>query len=213
MTRICLIGFFLALAALAGCDRPKPMGVDSKDATAPVVDADAAGQPLPAEGPRAGPGNLPLLALSGQGLDLVDPTSGAIRHLSFGLPFEEAIAILGRVQHAAASRSRNEDCGAGPVDFATWSDGLAALGQDGRFVGWRLDAGQSPGGPSSSATTVNGIGIGLERSELESIQVIEVTSGSLGTEFAAGDLYGLLASAAPDARITHLWAGVSCNFG
>jgi hypothetical protein len=40
----------------------------------------------------------------------------------------------------------------------------------------------------------------------------DIRATSLGQEFAAGDLFGVLDGTGPSARVTALWAGTSCNF-
>jgi hypothetical protein len=194
--------------ALAGCERPPGA------AASPPVPVAAAADPAPATGSDATSAPqgsvLPLLALSEDGLDLVDADSGSIRHLEFALPFADVLAILVRLRGEPGERGINEDCGAGALDIARWSDGLRVLGQDGGFAGWSLDGSVDDGPTRTGATTVDGIGLGTTRSELESLQAVEVGESSLGTEFAAGGLYGVLASDQPEAVIVGLWAGVSC---
>ena len=41
---------------------------------------------------------------------------------------------------------------------------------------------------------------------------VEVFESSLGTEFAAGDLSGILTADARDATVENLWAGATCIF-
>lgn len=189
------------LALLTGCDRPPSTPANAAAVKAPAAQVDAGDA-------RA----LPVLALSEHGLDLVDADTGAIRHLAFGQPLEDVLAYLARLRGDPAQRGVNTDCGAGALDIATWNDGLAVLGQDGRFAGWSLDGAGAQGSSGSDLTTVGGIGLGSTRRALESLHAVQVGESSLGTEFAAGDLYGLLASDAADAAIVHLWAGTSCIF-
>ena len=60
---------------------------------------------------------------------------------------------------------------------------------------------------------MTGLGTGTSREALErGGLVMEVFASSLGTEFAAGDLYGLLSGDGPDATVTYLWAGTTCSF-
>jgi len=41
---------------------------------------------------------------------------------------------------------------------------------------------------------------------------VEVAVNTLGPEFGAADVYGLLSGTTATATVTNLWAGVSCNF-
>lgn len=199
-------------AALAACTRT-PAPADPAPVQPP---APAPGAPLPeaAPAPPAAPG-APVaqvsLALSGEGLDFVSER-GSVRHLLFGAPAAQAIEAVSRTRGGAApQRGRNGECGAGPIDMATWPDGLTVMGQDGRFVGWSLARGAAAGA-SAGPATMAGIGVGSTRRELEAAYAAEVRATTLGQEFAAGDLFGLLDGAGPDARIDAMWAGTSCNF-
>ena len=59
-------------------------------------------------------------------------------------------------------------------------------------------------------TTASGIGLGSTRAALESAYAARVSRSTLGMEFVAGGIAGLLASDHPAAPITHLWAGQVC---
>ncbi|WP_417609913.1 hypothetical protein [Parasphingorhabdus sp.] len=153
------------------------------------------------------------VALDGEGLRFVNATTGSTRLLAFGTEratAEQAIAAqLGPVD----SRTSNQECGAGPVDFSQFGDFTANF-QDGKFVGWAL----SDGDKNSDLTTMSGIGIGTERTTMAQSITFEIDDdSSIGTEFhtggdGAGGLSGLLDSDAQDARITDLWAGTNCIF-
>tara|TARA_R110002049_G_scaffold61970_2_gene166141 strand:+ start:105 stop:734 length:630 start_codon:yes stop_codon:yes gene_type:complete len=153
------------------------------------------------------------VALDGEGLRFVNATTGSTRLLAFGTEratAEEAIvAQLGPVD----SRTSNQECGAGPVDFSQFGDFTANF-QDGKFVGWAL----SDGDKNSDLTTMSGIGIGTPRTTMAQSITFEIDDdSSIGTEFHTGGdgadgLSGLLDSDAQDARITDLWAGTNCIF-
>lgn len=60
---------------------------------------------------------------------------------------------------------------------------------------------------------MSGVGVGTTASEMAESLAFEIYDDStIGTEFHAGGLSGLLESDAPDARITDLWAGANCIF-
>lgn len=142
------------------------------------------------------------LALEGEGLRIFDVSSGAARPLPFGSPLGEVVEILTRVQEMAPSeKGESADCG---VEYVTWESGLTVLSSSGRFQGW------SARERSRGLTTVSGIGIGSTREELEDVYAIEVDSTSLGIEFTAGGLAGVLDSAEREGRVIALWAGVVC---
>ncbi len=71
-------------------------------------------------------------------------------------------------------------------------------------MGWGLSSG------ASGLTTASNVGVGATRAELTDAYAAQISQTTLGTEFGAGGLAGLLASAAPDARITDMWAGRTC---
>jgi hypothetical protein len=47
---------------------------------------------------------------------------------------------------------------------------------------------------------------------VEELYVTTIDDTSLGVEFSAGDLHGILSSRRMDAVVTNLWAGVTCIF-
>lgn len=149
--------------------------------------------------------NAPGLAVDGEGLRLFDPDTGASRPIPFGTPWDRAIAALAAFGEPATGR--NEECEAGPLDYARWPDSLTLYGRDGAFVGWFADS-----GAAGRVSTAAGIGPGSTRQDLEGPYQAEVFESTLGTEFTAGSLSGLLDSPHPDSPITAMWAGTSCSF-
>lgn len=99
------------------------------------------------------------------------------------------------------------ECGAGALDYASWPDGLTLYAQDGELIGWALD--ERANGALGTAANV---GPGRTRRDLESAYSAEFSQTTLGTEFAAGGVYGVLDGPGPSALITAMWGGTSCNF-
>jgi len=151
-----------------------------------------------------------MLALSGEGLALIDAASGSTRHLQFDVSADAVVAAVTRIRGAPKERTVNGECGTGPIEFVTWKDGLSVLIQQQTFRGWSMN--QRATNPASTLATMSGIGLGSSRSALEAVSVIKVSETTLGTEFSAGGLNGLFASAAADAPITAMWSGVACVF-
>ena len=172
-------------------------------------DANAASAAQPAPGPSAD-GARPAerevaVNLDPEGVRLVEPESGASSLLSFGTARSQAVAVLDRGFGAAPEeQTLNAECGAGPILHVRWRNGFVGLFQEDDFLGWTV---LEPG-----LSTADGIGIGSPRTTVESSRTIEVEETTLGTEFSAGDLGGLFESAAPDAPVTALWAGLTCLF-
>lgn len=199
----------------AGCEAETP--------SAPVTPEPAAVQPGQTEpaaviepSPSAPdvpvPDSAPaLLALDSEGLRFVNAESGSTRLLAFESDGEQAVAAVARLRGAPGQRGTNGECGAGPLDIASWPDGFSLLLSDGRFVGWAANETRA-GSAGRPATTMAGLGVGSTRTDLDGAYTARITESTLGTEFEAGDLYGVLDGPGPDARVTALWAGVSCVF-
>ena len=175
--------------ALAACDKP------AAPAAAPV-------EPAAAPAPAA----MPLrLALDSEGLIAILAETGSTQPLPFSRQKSQTLVTMTRVEPAPGKESTNAECGAGPLAFVAWPDGLTLLFQDDRFAGWTVDA---PG-----LTTIDGIGVGVTLAALKAAYPdVVVEESTLGTEFTAGALGGLLDGKGPDARVTNLWAGVTCMF-
>lgn len=194
MTRLVLIPVFVVAFGLAACDKPvqPPAAPVAPAAPAPPVAAVA-----------------PVLALDQEGLRLVGD-NGATRLLAFDRPTAETVQVLTGVIGEPKSRSTNSECGAGPIDFVQWNNGLSALFQGDRFVGWSLD-GRAAGGVN--LTTIDGIGIGSTAKALKAaLPSTRVEETTLGREFTAGSFSGILSGPGDDATVQTLWAGVSCVF-
>src|SRR5687768_17328726 len=200
MSRFAPLAAALALLALtAGCgsDEPPPAAAEAEASTAEVA-------------APAGDVDPPML-VDAQGLRLLDHSGGGERRFAFGSDWADlrrALAFRGEPDEAGTNR----ECGAGPLEYATWSDGLTLYAQAGEFAGWALD-GQSAGiGAAGGISTAAGIGPGRTRADLDKAYSPAVTQTTLGTEFTGDGLSGVLEGPGEDAKIIAMWAGVSCNF-
>jgi hypothetical protein len=193
-------GAVLALAAALAACSPAAEAPQPAPAEAPAPPA-APPTPVAAATPK------PLLNLTSEGLALVDPDSGSSRPLAFGLDQAVVRQAMAATRGAPTGQGTNPECGAGALDFAEYAGGLTLWFQDGKFAGWALGGDGAP-----DLRTAAGLGIGSTRAELEAAYAATVAETTLGQEFQAGDLFGVLASAAPDARVESLWAGTSCVF-
>ncbi len=159
----------------------------------------------PASGRQPDSRDAAALAVEGEGLRFFARSTGSATPLAFGLGADQVLGVLER-NRGPAARGTNEDCGAGPVQYASWADGLSVVLQKDRFVGWSLD-----GRAAGVLQTANGVGPGSTRATLDqAFGTVTVSQTSLGTEFAAGEVFGLLDGPGPTAKITDMWAGVSC---
>lgn len=177
-------GVSLALALLAGC---------SGSTTADDAEAIATQAPTTAAA-------TPSLSLEGSGLSLT-LADGKRQALAYGTDAKQTIAAISSVLGEPSQQGTNEDCPAGPVQFTTWSKGLSANFQDDKFVGW---AG------AVDIKTSRGIGFGSTRADLVKAYKPTFEQSSLGTEFLADGISGVMESDAADATISDLWSGVSC---
>ncbi len=193
---------FVLMLVLASCTQPGP---DPSRDSSPSV---AAAESTPVDSAAADTGGLApatgaKLALEGEGLRVFSVPSGSARPIPFGTGKTETLDMLGAVQGAPPSdQGENLEC---RLTTATWPDGLTVMFSRDRFVGWSVGRTDSP------LSTAGGLKIGSTRTEIEQgATVATIAPSSLGEEFTAGKVAGLLASASPDARVTDLWAGEVC---
>ena len=148
----------------------------------------------------------PEVQMHSEGLRL-GPGSGGDANLAFGAAQSEVLARLGSL--GTPEVSTNAECGAGPMEIAEFPNGLSLLFQEGRLVGWSID-----GRTGNRLATAAGIGTGgSTRADVEAAYPgATIEESTLGQEFSAEGIGGLLGGAGPDARVTALWAGTTCMF-
>ena len=191
-----------ALALLAGCSsEPESSTAAVSNATtntlAPPVTTNAV---APEAAALAGP----ALNLAPDELTLV-LQDGTSRHIAFGMEKAAATQMVAASLGSPIEQSTNEECGAGPLDYAAFREGLSLYFQDGKFAGWDLD-----GRENGKFATADGVGIGSTRKQIEASGPVKVEESTIGHEFTRGEMSGLLSSAAADGKVTNLWAGVTC---
>lgn len=216
----------IGLLALAACSEPTPTPPTAETAPAATPSARSAATPNPmatiepvppttsiTPQPGATPNpppppqsDRPKLAVEGEGLRWFLPPNGSARLIPFGRPEAEVLASLERVR-GEAGKGDSPGCGSGRQRYANWADGLGLTFQGGRFVGWTLD-----GRAAGALGTADNIGPGTTRATLEAAFGVPVVvrQTSLGTEWTAGAISGLLDGPGPRARITTMWAGTTC---
>ncbi|MBC7770242.1 MAG: hypothetical protein H7124_15790 [Phycisphaerales bacterium] len=189
-----------SILILSACSAEPSKDAGSADETTPEQNGAA-----PSTGSDAAVQSDAVLAVDGEGLRLFNPTSGSASPIPFGRPQADVLAPLERMR-GPAGQGVNQDCGAGPVEYASWPDGLSLVFQDGRFAGWGLD-----GRAAGALTTASGIGPGSTRAALDAVYGdVRVTRTSLGNEFSAGSFSGVLDGPNATSLITDMWAGTSC---
>ncbi len=213
MTKLPPFACLAAFALLAGCGEKEasPVNIVTTNADAgnaeivvPAAADNAAGNDAVAD--EADAAAAPAVNLAPDGLSLVSD-SGSARHVTFGMARDAAVTAITTALGKPAKTGHNDDCGQGPMDSVAFKDGLSLAFQDGKFVGWDLDGRDKP-----AYTTAAGIGIGSTLKALRAAMTVTLEESSLGHEFAAGDLGGLLGGTTPDSRIEYLWAGSVCQF-
>lgn len=173
----------------------------------PTPDATSESRPVAAStAPRVTKSAPAMIAVDAEGLRLVDPGSGRPTALVFGQAGAQVIAAIERLR-GPTRRGHLDECGPGPLDTAAWDDGFTLYLQDGKFAGWALDE-------RSGATiaTMSGLAPGSRRADLDNAYSAEVAETTLGTEFAAGAMGGVLDGPGQSAKVTALWAGANCVF-
>ena len=146
----------------------------------------------------------PALNIAPDELTLVMP-NGSAHHITFGMDKAATVRAVSAAAGAPIDQGTNRECGGGPLDYARLKGGLTLYFQEGLFAGWNLDG--RAHGPYATAA---GIGIGSTRSALESVMQVTVQDSTIGHEFMAGEMSGLLSAPTPDGRIIDLWAGITC---
>ncbi|MCW4460659.1 hypothetical protein OK349_02995 [Sphingomonas sp. BT-65] len=193
-----------ALCLLAGCGGEPTNVVFEPSTTVPEQVATPPASPVAGTPPAEA---KPLVNLAPGALSFVDPNSGRARELAFGTERAMVERAVGAALGAPAERGSNGECGEGAMDFARMPGGLLVWFQEGKFVGWFLD--QRDG---ATLTTASGIGIGSTRKALTGAYAAEISESSLGEEFTAGELSGLLSGTGAAAKVTAIWSGQVCNF-
>lgn len=147
-------------------------------------------------GAEAAARNAIALNLAPDGLQTVAGASS--RALPFGSPSDIVLRVVEAATQTLPERSRNADCGEGPLDIATYPK-IAVYFQEGRFVGWSARG--------RGLTTMSGVGIGAKRATVDSSIDAPVEETSIGREFSSGGLSGTY-----DAKdnVSALWAGSTC---
>jgi hypothetical protein len=190
----CLAGLLLFLSA---CGPGASQSDRSENQAVPANAAAAGAAAAPKPAVPAAEVAVPLV-LEGSGLRLASGT------LPFGTPKAAAVeAVAKALGRAPSERGRNEDCGGGGMEFAEWKDEVRLWFEEGNFAGWDSNGGLK---------TAGGVGLGSGRAQVAALAGFEVEESTLGTEFRAGGLSGILASEAPGAKVTNLWGGATCVF-
>ena len=159
----------------------------------------------------------PAERLNGSGdaaaAEIIDPGQVTLWHdgliagpdaFYFGAGQTEIEAAITRAVGEPVSAGDMPECGAGPMQFASYPGGLSVNFQDGILVGWSLEGG------ADNIVLRGDIAIGTPRSDVEAASGFAMIEAStLGEEFMLGDA---LAGFFEEGRVSMLYAGTQCFF-
>lgn len=144
------------------------------------------------------------VALTSDGLELI--VDGAPRRLAFGGAQGSVIAEVAGVLGEPRGQGMQEECPAGPLYQVSYAEGLQLNFQDSAFVGWFASAG-------SPLRTARSIGPGSTLGQLRAAYPgTTVEETSLGFEFAASELYGVVTDTTAAGAVEVIFAGTNCIF-
>ncbi|WP_370191679.1 hypothetical protein [Qipengyuania sp.] len=127
--------------------------------------------------------------------------------LRFGAPRDEVDGAIARALGSSPETSRNEECGAGPMDFSQFGP-LQLAYMDGVLRGWFLRAGEgmaTSDGVRPGVTTLEGLKLERQVRELDTTLPGEF-------EYTTADFGTITGFAEDGVTVTALQAGVSCFF-
>lgn len=182
------------LLAACGSEAPAP---DPSSSTVPEA-SDA----VPAR-PVAVRADAPTVTLSSTGLAI--GKGGEATTLEFGTAQAEAIAAM-RKARGMPEITRNEECGAGVMDFAKFGP-LTLNFMGGKLAGWRTEG-------DAGIVTADGMRTGLTLDDVRTERSVEELDSTLGGEFqyAAADGGAIGGFVGAGGKITSLHAGTNCFF-
>jgi hypothetical protein len=197
----------LAAVLLAACGTEQSASADraATGDSAGAVDTAAAAGSADADSTSGAPAPTgpARLVLASDGVEVAGGSAG--ERLPFGTPQARVLTAAGTVLGALKEQGPQEECPAGPVHYAGY-DGLQLIFQEGAFVGWSAREG-------SALRTAAGIGPGSTLGEVKAAYPsTTVEQSTLGTEFAAGEISGVVDGPTDAARVEVLWAGTTCVF-
>jgi hypothetical protein len=153
-----------------------------------------------APAPPSSPARADTVTLGSHGLDV-----GGER-FPFGAERARVLAALSRSLGDPQEQGTSQECPAGPMHQARFANGLQLNFQDGAFAGWFA-------GPQARLRTSRDVGPGSTLAHLRAAYpATTVESTSLGYEFHASGLSGIVTDDADEGRIEVVYAGVTCIF-
>lgn len=126
---------------------------------------------------------------------------GSDLRIDFGRAQDGVVAAVTKLQGAGPSQvGTNSECGAGPVSYAQWSNGLTLNFMDGTFLGWTAQP------PFAGPSTVENLRVGTRIDALG----VPLEDTSLGREFLKDGIWGLVLDG--EVQVNTLWSGLTYFF-
>lgn len=170
-------------------------------AFAPFALIVALAQPAMADTYWPGPGDIVTPDATGLHLSSADGT--ARDGMPFGSSFHSTMHTLVAIYGHDVSVGFPQECGEGPMVSVSIPGQIDLMFQDDRLAGWMLI-------DDGALRTPTGLGVGSPRGALAIEGAVSFYETGIGTEFGAGDLFGLLSEGGEAVRA--VWSGAACIF-
>lgn len=186
-------------------------GCNQNDADQPAPAADAAPVAAEATPTEVEASTEPGITVTVDSVILVGAVEGrgTATTIAFGRPKAEVFAIMEAAGFAAPKTSANDECGAGPMEFAHFGP-LELNFAEGKLAGWFV--GDKPG--ARDIATDEGVSVGSPGADFiarHGAKAIE--DSTLGNEyFADAGIGAFMAEGSKPPVVESLYAGTNCFF-
>lgn len=120
----------------------------------------------------------------------------------------EVVGSLSALLGEPVDNAANEECGAGPMQFASFAGGLTVNFKDGLLVGWNL--GRADDAEAQQIAVVGDVQIGSDRAAATSADGYKpFAESTLGDEFSLGPRLGGFIE---EDAVSMMYAGTQCFF-
>lgn len=170
---------------------------------APIAFALIAALALPAHADSYRPGTGDIVAPDARGLALTNPDDTARDHMPFGTPFHVTMHTLVSIFGHDVSVGFPQECGEGPLVSVRIPGQIDLMFQNDLLAGWMLIN-------DAALRTPSGLGVGSPRAALTGEGSVDFVDSGIGTEFSAGELFGLMSE--DGMTLQAIWLGTTCIF-
>lgn len=144
-----------------------------------------------------------IVTPSATGLHLSGADGTARVDLPFGSPFHSTMHTLVSIFGHDVSIGFPQECGEGPLVSVSIPGQIDLMFQDDRLAGWMLI-------DDSVLRTPTGLAVGSPSPALTREGAVSFYDSGIGTEFGAGDLFGLMSEDGD--TVQAIWSGATCIF-